>query len=247
VEKIDELLKILKETNKGNVRNSVFPVFRKNKSEYDLDMIRLAYDFAEEAHKNQKRKSGEKYITHPAETAITLAKMGLDQPTIIAGLLHDVPEDTNYSLVEVEKNFGEEVAKLVAGITKLGIIKYRGMEKYAENLRKMFVSMAQDIRIILIKMADRLHNLKTLDALPKEKQKRIAQESLEIYARIANRLGMGTIKGELEDLAFPYIYPEKYKWMQEKILPRIANEKEYIDKIIKQIKKELAKEKVKII
>ncbi|OGY47804.1 MAG: hypothetical protein A2840_01135 [Candidatus Buchananbacteria bacterium RIFCSPHIGHO2_01_FULL_47_11b] len=210
-------------------------------------MIRLAYDFAEEAHKGQIRKSGQPYINHPLETAITLARMGMDQDTIIAGLLHDVPEDTTYSLVDVEKNFGKEVAQLVAGITKLGVIKYRGIERYAENLRKMFISMAQDIRIVLIKMADRLHNLRTLEHLPAEKQQRIAQESLEIYAPIANRLGMGVIKGEIEDLAFPYVYPDEYAWMKKEVLPKIEIKMEYVEKVIELTKKELAKNKIKIL
>ncbi len=242
---INDLIKILKE-NKSNNKLPIFPNFG-NKSEYDLDLVKLAYDFASDAHKNQKRMSGEPYIEHPLETAIILAKMGLDQDTIIAALLHDVPEDTSYSLVDVKKNFGPEVAKLVGGITKLGVIKYRGMEKYAENLRKMFISMAQDIRTILIKMADRLHNLKTLGALPPEKQKRIAQESLEIYGAIANRLGMGQIKGELEDLAFPYIHPDDYKWMKTEILPKIELKMEYTQKVIELIKKELSSQKIKII
>ena len=162
----------------------------------------------------------------------------MDQDTIIAGLLHDVPEDTTYSLVDVEKNFGKEVAQLVAGITKLGVIKYRGIERYAENLRKMFISMAQDIRIVLIKMADRLHNLRTLEHLPAEKQQRIAQESLEIYAPIANRLGMGVIKGEIEDLAFPYVYPDEYAWMKKEVLPKIEIKMEYVEKVIELTKKE---------
>ncbi|MFA5021723.1 MAG: RelA/SpoT family protein [Patescibacteria group bacterium] len=245
---IETLLKILKGDNdKGNQKMTIFPHFRSHKNEYDLIMIKLAYEFAEQAHKGQLRKSGEPYIEHPLQTAIILAKMGMDQPSIIAALLHDVPEDTNYSLIDIEKNFGSEVTKLVAGITKLGVIKYRGMEKYAENLRKMFISMAEDIRIILIKMADRLHNLKTLAALPVEKQKRIARESLEIYAPIANRLGMGQIKGELEDLAFPYIYPEKFKWFEQDILPKIKIEMAYTQKVIEIARKELANEKIKII
>jgi len=213
----------------------------------DLDLVRLAYDFAEQAHRGQTRKSGEPYIEHPLQTAITLAKMGMDQDTIIAGLLHDVPEDTAYSLVDVEKNFGSGVANLVAGITKLGVIKYRGIERYAENLRRMFISMAQDIRIILIKMADRLHNLKTLKHLAPEKQKRIAQESLEIYASIANRLGMGHIKGEIEDLAFPYVLPEEYAWMKNDVLPKIELKMEYIETVIKLIKKELVKNKIAVL
>jgi len=243
--KLEDLLSILKDYNtRGKVWMPIFPQFHKKQTEYDLDMIKLAYDYAEQAHRGQTRKSGEPYINHPLETAITLAKMGLDQPTIIAALLHDVPEDTIYSLVDVEKNFGPEVAQLVGGITKLGIIKYRGLEKYAENLRRMFISMAQDIRIVLIKMADRLHNLSTLDSLPPEKQKRIAQESLEIYAPIANRLGMGYFKGELEDMSFPYVYPEKYQWMKENILPKIQMELEYVKNVIKIVKKEMAINKI---
>ncbi len=245
---INSLIKILQEVkDKGNGKNPIFPYFHKKNSDYDLDLIRLAYDYAEKAHTGQTRKSGEAYITHPLETAITLAKMGLDQASIIAALLHDVPEDTNYSLVDIEKNFGSEIAQLVGGITKLGVIKYRGMEKYAENLRRMFISMAQDIRIILIKMADRLHNLKTLNSLPPEKQKRIAQESLEIYAPIANRLGMGQIKGELEDLAFPYVYPEKYEWMMKEVIPKIEIEMAYTQKVIKLVEKELTAQKIKIL
>jgi len=248
VPKINDLIKILKDGNiKSHERHPILSHLRKNKPGYDLDMIRLAYDYAKLAHKDQKRKSGEPYIEHPLRVAITLAEMGVDQPTIIASLLHDVPEDTDYSLVDLEKNFGEEVAKMVSGITKLGIIKYRGIEKYSENLRKMFVSMAQDVRIVLIKMADRLDNLQTLDALPPEKQKRIAHESIEIYASIAHRLGMGFIKGEIEDLAFKYVNPEKFKWMQKEIMPKMELKLEYIQKIIKIVEKEIINEKIKII
>lgn len=247
--KIEDLIKILNNGGgkKGVEKNPILAYLKRNRSGYDTDMVKLAYEFAKEAHKDQKRKSGEAYINHPLRTAITLAKMGLDQKIIIAGLLHDVPEDTNYSLVDIEKNFGDEVAKLVAGITKLGVLKYRGMEKYAENLRKMFVSMAQDIRIIIIKMADRLDNLKTLDALPEDKQKRIAQESLEIYAPIASRLGMGFIKGEIEEHSFPYVYPDKYKWLNEEILPKIELKLEYVQKVIKVVEKKLKIEKINIV
>ncbi len=245
---IEDLIKaIKKEERRGNSRIADLLPFRRKKPAIDLDMIRLAYDFAEQAHQGQKRRSGEAYISHSLATAVTLAQMGMDEETIIAGLLHDVPEDTNCSLVEVEKNFGPEVAKLVSGITKLGIIKYRGIQKYAENLRRMFVSMAEDIRVILIKMADRIHNLKTLSYMPPEKQQRIAQESLEIYAPIANRLGMGQIKGELEDLAFPYVYPEEYAWLKKEILPKIELKVAYTQKVIEALKKELEKQKVKII
>src|SRR3989344_5228689 len=244
----EDLVKAIKTGPRTNgSRGFALPTFRRGHQKIDLVMIRLAYDFAEEAHKGQVRKSGQPYINHPLETAITLARMGMDQDTIIAGLLHDVPEDTTYSLVDVEKNFGKEVAQLVAGITKLGVIKYRGIERYAENLRKMFISRAQDIRIVLIKRAAGLHNLRPLEHLPAEKQQRIAQESLEIYAPIANRLGMGVIKGEIEDLAFPYVYPDEYAWMKKEVLPKIEIKMEYVEKVIELTKKELAKNKIKIL
>ena len=228
---IEELLKIIKKNNK----------------KADLDMVRLAFDFAKEAHEGQKRKSGDPYISHPLETAIILAKMKLDLPTIIAAILHDVAEDTQYNLVDIKKNFGDEVEKLVAGITKLSIIKYRGDEKYAENLQKMFISMAEDIRVVLIKMADRLHNLKTLSALPEEKRERIAKEVLEIYAPIANRLGMSQLKGELEDLAFPYALPEEFAWFQREIIPKYQERLEFINNVINILKKEIKEEKIKLI
>jgi len=179
----------------------------------DLDMIRLAYDFAAKAHEGQTRASGEPYINHPLAVAQYLAEMNMDTSIIIAALLHDVPEDTPVTLEEIEKNFGEDVASMVGGITKLGKLKYRGMERYIENLRKMFIAIAKDVRIIIIRFADRLHNLKTLDALPEKKRHRIALESLEIYAPIAGRLGMGEIKGQLEDLSFKYVDTENYNWV----------------------------------
>jgi len=205
----------------------------------DLDMLRLAYDFAFEAHKGQMRASGDPYIVHPLATAQKLAEINLDLTAIIAGLLHDIPEDTEVPLSEIEKNFGSETAKLVEGITKLGKLKYRGMERYAENLRKMFVAMSDDIRVILIKFADRLHNLKTLNALPPDKRFRIAKETLEIYAPIADRLAIGQIKGELEDLAFPYVYPDDYKWITA-IIPREYKIKEkYLQEVKDKIRKKL--------
>ena len=212
----------------------------------DTELLRLAFDFASDAHAGQNRASGEPYIMHPLATAQTLAEMRLDLPTIIAGLLHDVPEDTKVTLAEIDKNFGKEIARLVEGITKLGKLKYRGMERYAENLRKMFVAMSDDIRVILIKFADRLHNLKTLDALPPDKRFRIAKETLEIYAPIADRLAIGQIKGELEDLAFPYVYPEDYKWITE-IIPREYKIKEkYLQEVKDKVRKKLVEENITI-
>ncbi|MBI2427145.1 MAG: HD domain-containing protein, partial [Candidatus Kerfeldbacteria bacterium] len=194
---------------------STFREQRPNITEEDCDEIELACEFAEEAHRGQLRKSGEPYITHPLRTAKRLAEMNMDLPTLIAGLLHDVPEDTTRTIEDIDKAFGREVAALVAGVTKLGKIKYRGVDRYTENLRRMFVAMAQDIRVIIIKFADRIHNLETLEYLAPEKQKRIASESLEIYAPIANRLGIGSLKGEIEDLAFRFVFPEEYTWVSE--------------------------------
>ena len=191
---------------------------RKYYRKEDIDMVRLAYDFAEKAHSGQTRKSGEPYIIHPVATAMILAHMRIDPNIIVAALLHDVPEDTSVTLQEIEKNFGPDIASIIKGITKLGKLKYRGVERYIENLRKMFVAMAEDIRVMIIKFADRVHNLSTIDALPPKKRYRIALESLEIYAPIANRLGIGEFKSLLEDLSFPYIYPkenEKTKALRE--------------------------------
>lgn len=181
----------------------------------DLDILRLAYDFADKAHAGQTRKSGEPYIVHPLATAHILANMRIDPVIVIAALLHDVPEDTKVTLEELEKNFGSEIASMVRGITKLGKLKYRGVERYIENLRKMFISMAEDVRVMIIKFADRIHNLTTLDALPAPKQYRIALESLEIYAPIAGRLGMDEIKGWLEDLSFKYVYPKEHAHIKQ--------------------------------
>jgi GTP pyrophosphokinase len=211
----------------------------------DLELLKLAFDFVQEAHTGQKRMSGEDYIFHPLATAQTLAELKMDQTVIIAGLLHDVPEDTNFSLEDIKKNFGEEVASLVNGVTKLGTIKYRGMERYIENLRKMFIAMAEDLRVILIKFADRLHNLKTLYALPRNKQIRIASEVLEIYAPIANRLGMYEMKGRLESEAFKYLYPKEYNWLQQLIEDQTKHKEKYLNKIIEFVKDELRKEGIK--
>lgn len=205
---------------------------KENDSEANTDLLELAFDFANKAHEGQKRKSGEPYIQHSLHTAFVLAEIKADLNTIIAGLLHDVPEDTKYTLEDVKKNFGEEVATLVEGITKLSKIKYRGIERYAESLRKMFLFMANDLRVILIKFADRLHNLKTLEALPSEKQKRIAQETLEIYAPIAGLLGVWRLKWQMEDLCFKYLYPEEFRKLEYKYeVEQKAERNQYILKI----------------
>jgi GTP pyrophosphokinase len=198
-----------------------------------VDDIRRAYTFADEAHKGQKRATGEPYIVHPLATALTLAEMRLPVPIVIAGLLHDIPEDTPKTLDDIQAKFGEDVANMVSGITKLGKIKYRGMERYIENLRKMFLAMAADVRVVFIKFADRLHNLETLAAIPPKKQYRIALESLEIYAPIANRLGMGEMKGRLEDGAFRYVYPKEYQWVKDLARSTREGKQEYLDRIMR--------------
>lgn len=227
--------------------NDLIKTISQEKLKVDKDLVGLAYDFAEEAHKGQKRLNGEPYISHSLATAITLAKYHLDQDTIIAGLLHDVPEDTNTTLADIKKNFGENVANLVEGITKLGKLKYRGIERYIENLRKMFIAMASDIRVIFIKFADRLHNLKTLDALEPKKRERIARETLEIYAPIASRLGIWQLKGKLEDMSFKYLSPKEYVSLKEAIDQNFSERTAVLKKIRHELHISLAAEKIKII
>lgn len=178
----------------------------------DKESVKKAIEFIEERHENQVRASGEPYITHPIEVALTLAQMGLDRDTVIAGLLHDVLEDTQTAYEELKGKFGEEVATIVQGVTKLGKFVFKDIEwQKAENYRKLLLATAKDLRVILVKLADRLHNMKTLGYLKKDKQMRIAKETLEIYVPIANRLGVWKIKTELEDLCFMYLYPSEYE------------------------------------
>ncbi|MCX6795954.1 MAG: HD domain-containing protein [Candidatus Falkowbacteria bacterium] len=191
--------------------NQVTNKVKENDPQADLILLQLAYEFAEKAHHGQRRATGEPYIQHSLHTAFLLAQMKADLTTIIAGLLHDVPEDTATKLEEIEKNFGSDVANLVKGITKLGKLKYRGVERYRENLRKMFLAMADDLRVILIKFCDRLHNLRSLEALPEDKKNRIAYETLEIYAPIAGLLGIWRLKWQMEDLCFKYLHPDEFK------------------------------------
>lgn len=207
----------------------------------DLNMVRLAFDYANEAHAGQKRMSGEPYIVHPVRAAEILAEMKLPVPLIVAALLHDVPEDTEVTIADIRRDFGDDVASMVAGITKLGKIKYRGIERYIENLRKMFVAMASDLRVILIKFADRIHNLETLSSLPQHKRARVALESLEIYAPIAHRLGMGEIKAKLEDLAFRYVLPKEYDRVQKALAQSLPRKKNYIDRVSKLLRDDLKK------
>ena len=214
---------------------------------YDLKKIKEAFDFANLAHKGQRRKSGDPYIVHPVETAIKVIDFNLDNDSVLAALLHDIPEDTSFSLKDIEKKFGSKVAFLVDGITKLGHLKYRGNKLRLESLRKMILAMAKDIRVVLIKLADRYHNMRTLDCLPENKQKRIALETLEIYAPLAYRLGMVKFAGDLEDLAFPYVYPDEFNWLVKNLEERRKPLEKYLEKITPLIKERLEKEGIKIL
>jgi len=177
----------------------------------DKLLIEKAYNFAKKAHEGQLRKSGDPYFLHVATTAKNLADLGMSAPVISAGLLHDVLEDADVSKEKLTQEFGEEIVELVEGVTKLGTVKYKGIERNVENLRKFFISVAKDLRVLVIKLADRLHNIETLEHVRPDKQKRIALETLEIYAPLANRLSMGRLKGKLEDAAFKFAYPKEYE------------------------------------
>jgi guanosine-3',5'-bis(diphosphate) 3'-pyrophosphohydrolase len=217
------------------------------KHSIDEKLIRSAYEFALSAHAKQKRRSGEPYITHPISIAEHLAKLGMDSKTIAAALLHDVCEDTSVSHDDLKNKFGEEISFLVEGVTKVNKLKYHGVERTAENLRKMFLAIAEDIRVVIIKLVDRLHNMKTLSALPDIKQKRIALETLEIYAPLSYRLGIGELKGQLEDLAFPYIYPNEHLWLVKNIKTPFEERRKFIEKLKPTVEAELKKEKVPVI
>src|SRR3989339_894500 len=221
--------------------------FKQHHSFDSAKIIEQAYQFAEKAHRDQKRKSGESYIHHCLETAMTLAKLRMDAETIAAGLLHDVLDDTKTSSSQLRKKFGENVLNLAKGVSKVGKIRYHGKERMVENLRRLFLAMAKDIRVILIKLSDRLHNMETLDALPAEKQKRIALETLEIYAPIANRLGIREIRGDLEDLSFKYVYPKEYQEIVKQVKDQYIKGREYLRRIIPIVKKNLAKKNIRVI
>src|SRR5579871_911756 len=187
----------------------------------DLDLIRKAYVCSAKYHAGQVRKSGEPYLSHALEVAKILAELKLDEASICTGLLHDTVEDTEATRDEIEAVFGRDIAYLVDGVTKLSQIKFHSSEeKQAENFRKMLVAMSRDIRVLLVKLADRLHNMRTLEYLPAEKQERIARETLDIYAPIAHRLGMGVIRGDLDDLSFRYLEPVAYQQLEAKVAAR---------------------------
>lgn len=216
-----------------------------NPSKEDTDLIKRAFDFAQTAHKDHKRYSGEPYFVHLFATAKNLAELGMGATTIAAGLLHDTLEDVGIKEEVVEKEFGGEILFLIQGVTKLGKLKYRGAKRHTESLRKLFVAMSQDIRVLIIKLTDRLHNMKTLEHVPPQKQRRIALETLEIYAPLAYRLGMRKLNRELEDSAFPYVYPDEYKKTKDILKKKDKETGEHLEKALNNIKKGLAKEGVR--
>lgn len=216
------------------------------RTEEEICLISRAYEFAEKAHEGQKRKTNEPYFSHSYKTALQVVEWKMDAITIAAALLHDVAEDTSYGLPEIEKEFGTEVARLVEGVTKIGHLKYRtSKEAQAENLRKMILAICEDLRVVIIKLADRLHNMKTLGALPPQKQQRIALETFDIYSPLAYRLGMQNLAGELEDLAFPYLYPREYDWVIKNIQERYEDREKYLKKIKPIVEKALQEANIK--
>lgn len=206
----------------------------------DKTLITRAYDLAAEAHTEHTRYSGEPYMSHVAAVAFRLAEMGMGPRTITAGLLHDTIEDSNVTADDIREMFGDEILFLVEGVTKLSSVRYYGADRHNESLRKLFVATSQDIRVLIIKLVDRMHNMQTLQYVPAEKQLRIARETLEIYVPVAHRLGMGRIRKELEDLAFPYVYPEEYRRVQETIKDTMARAEETLERERKHLQKELA-------
>src|SRR5207244_2540787 len=201
------------------------------------DVIR-AYEVAEQMHGEQRRRSGDLYITHPLAVATILAELGMDTTTLVAALLHDTVEDTAYTLEDVREEFGEDVEHLVDGVTKLDKIKY-GEAAEAETIRKMVVAMARDPRVLVIKLADRLHNMRTLRFLPPEKQERKARETLEVLAPLAHRLGMNTIKWELEELAFATLYAKRYDEIVRLVAERAPSRDTYLGEVIERIRADL--------
>jgi GTP pyrophosphokinase len=207
----------------------------------NLDLIQRSYEYAAKAHDGQLRRSGDPYVVHPLGVAATIADLKLDVPSVCAGLLHDCVEDTSATTDDISKQFGGEIAFLVEGVTKLGKIPWNNKEeRQAENFRKMLLAMARDIRVILIKLADRTDNMRTLDAMPPDKQERIARETMEIYAPLANRLGIQWVKVELEDLSFKYLYPKEYEDLTGKLARYHKERQKYIDDVSQILKKELA-------
>ena len=248
VKKADAAVKSMHDfTSPEVLYNELIASIKKYHPSTDITLIQKAYETAREAHKDQKRKSGEPYIIHPLCVAIILADLELDKETIVAGLLHDAVEDTWMTCEEITKEFGPEVALLVDGVTKIGQLSYSTdkVEMQAESLRKMFLAMAKDIRVILIKLADRLHNMRTLQYMTPAKQKEKARETMDIYAPIAQRLGISKIKVELDDLSLKYLKPDVYYDLVEKVALRKSVREEFVGNIVKTVKQHMVEAGIK--
>ncbi len=231
--------------NINHTIEEVLETVKKSNRRADLKLIKRAYEFAKDKHKDQLRRSGEPYIIHPIQVAYILSTLGLDHSTICAALLHDVIEDTDVTLEDIAKEFSPEIAEMVDGVTKLSKLNYTSeQEQQVENYRKMFLAMGKDIRVILIKLADRLHNMRTLKYLTRDRQIANARETMDLYAPLANRLGMYSLKWELEDLSFKYLYPEDYRELVEGIDKKREERLKFIDQIMQEIKVELKKQKI---
>ena len=238
------LARIGRSSTTDPVLEPLFRVVRNTHPKADLAIIEKAYRTAEQHHQGQKRKSGDPFITHPLAVTTILAELGMTPPTLCAALLHDTVEDTTYTLDQVVSDFGDEIAQLVDGVTKLDKVRY-GASAQAETIRKMIVAMARDIRVLVIKLADRLHNMRTLRYLRQEKRERIATETLEIYAPLAHRLGMNTVKWELEDLAFATLHPKVYDEIVRLVAERAPARDEFLSTVIDQVQSDLRGAKIK--
>jgi GTP pyrophosphokinase len=233
------------QANKDVTIEDIIKRAKQSNPKSDKDLIMKAYEFAKNSHKKQLRLSGENYIIHPMEVAYTLADLEMDDSTIAAALLHDVVEDTDVTNQDIIDEFGEEIAEMVSGVTKLSKLQYTTIEdQQVENYRKMFLAMGKDIRVILIKLADRLHNMRTLSFLTRDRQLANAKETMDLYAPLANRLGIYSLKWELEDLSFRYLYPEEYRELVLGIEKKREERLEFIDKIMNEIKVKLKEEKI---
>jgi GTP pyrophosphokinase len=216
-----------------------------NPTDADIALIQKAYDFAKKSHEGHERKSGEPYFNHLFQTAKNIAELHMGSATIAAGFLHDTIEDTEVTGQEIEKEFGKDILFLVEGVTKLGKLKYQGRERYNESLRKLFIAMSQDIRVLIIKLCDRLHNIETLEHVKKEKQLRIAKETLDIYAPLAYRLGIKKLQRSLEDNAFKYVYPQEYDEIQKLLKKKREEIERHLDEFQKKLRKVLVENNVK--
>ncbi|MBQ0108085.1 MAG: bifunctional (p)ppGpp synthetase/guanosine-3',5'-bis(diphosphate) 3'-pyrophosphohydrolase, partial [Phascolarctobacterium sp.] len=231
----------MNETKNSVTADEVFEQIAEYLTPEQVALVRKAYELAAKAHEGQLRKSGDPYIIHPLNVVGILIKLHLDEKCLAAGFLHDVVEDTEYTLENITEMFDEEVAHLVDGVTKLGKIEYTSTEeRQVENYHKMFLAMAKDIRVVLIKLADRLHNMRTIKYMPEHKQQSISNETLEIYAPLANRLGIHTVKWELEDLSFRYTQPEVYSELQHSVKAKRQEREAMVNEAMETMRQKLA-------